>query len=143
MHDDNVTANTNAETKPELGYDHRDLPFGPIGKATFWFFLVTLITCVICYVIFMGFYNWKQGPQLRLNAKMQPMPKSPNPLLQTERTAALDIREMKDKDNYLVNQYQVVGQEKKHAKIPVNRAMELLAEKGLQPVVTGETEVQK
>lgn len=115
----------------ELGYEIRDVNYRALGKAILYFFVFAAIS--------FGFGMWyygKANPDVNrrtvanINQLKRPMPASPNPILQQNVNSKTDLMRMRDdEDTRLHGTGAIEGTDKVH--IPIERAMDLLVERGL------------
>lgn len=119
----------NADTKPEIGYDHRDIDVKALIWSTIWFFAGTGIVIALTYL---GFWAMIDLP-LRPVDPPQTVPAYPNPLLQSKEMVQMDIADLKRKEDEQLGSYGWVDKDKGVARIPIGKAIEEVAEKGLTP----------
>ncbi len=120
----------NAETRPEMGFEARDISVGPIVKAATWFFTIATVFIFVTIPIFCAMGNSLGGFSKDRDPKLV-VPKDPNPLLQTNRTTKTDIRDLRRSEDRQLNSYGWVDEAKGVAHIPVDRAIEIASGKGL------------
>jgi len=122
------------------GYEHEDLS----SKGPFYFFAGLALLCLVIYLIVFGMYRFLDSYQTAHEPPVSPMatpeadtravmPEStqnfPQPRLEeNERTQLRQFVE--DQDRKLAT-YDWVDKDKGIARIPIDRAMELIAERGL------------
>ncbi|MBS1702292.1 MAG: hypothetical protein JST12_11570 [Armatimonadetes bacterium] len=115
-----------------MGYDRRDLKIPLLTK---WTIGITA-GCAICFAIAFPIYSLLSGGGL-LGFSRQPAPatrnniKSPNPLLQDNFTTKTDIQTMRRHEDEVMTHYSWDDQSKGIAHIPIERAEELILEKGV------------
>lgn len=108
----------------KLGYETKDIDVPAIRSSLIWFFIGTIASVVLC----IGFYIWI------VPAKWNPIPEPerkfplPSPMLQTQSEAREDIANLRAKENAILTTY---GMDEGRVRIPVERAMEIVAEKGV------------
>lgn len=120
----------NALTKPEIGYEYRDLAVPGLLKWTFWFFAGTTIAIVLTYI---GFY-FAVGYPIRPDEPFVTVPQYPNPLLQDNMATQVDIMELRKDEQKRKTSYGWIDEEKGVAHMPVEKAMETVAEQGIGTV---------
>jgi hypothetical protein len=74
--------------------------------------------------------NMESNPQIEQQQLQSLVKKFPTPRLQTD-DGNMDVAEMHAREDMLLNHYSWVDQNKQTVRIPIERAMELLAQKGL------------
>ena len=126
----------NAEIRPEIGYEYRDISVKGIVQFTVWFFAGTTIVIALTYVFFWGLIDLP----LRPTTPPETIPAYPNPLLQCGQMVKWDISKVKRDEDEHLNSYGWVDQERGIARIPIDKAMEEVAARGLaRPAVPAET----
>jgi hypothetical protein len=104
------------------------------------FLIMLAINVALVFVVLWGFYAWFRNREelTRKNVPSQNTysvaPAVPAPVLQSDPVA--DFNEMHIADDQRLNTYSWVDKKAGVARIPINRAMDLLVERGL-PVETG------
>jgi hypothetical protein len=131
MHEPDTEA-INAATKPEIGYEYRDISLRPIIFSTVWFFLGTGVTIFLTLV---GLWALVDLP-LRSTNPPGTIPAAPNPLVQSNMATKADMFRLRREEDAKVNKYGWVDREKGVARIPVDKAIDLMAERGLQATPT-------
>jgi hypothetical protein len=127
MHHDRDPEAINAHTRPEIGYEHRDISVKGIAVSTIHFFVWSTVIIALTYV---GFVMMIDLP-VRPTDPPKTIPAYPNPLLQGTEQVAVDIAELKRAEDEQLSTYGWVDQEKGVARIPIDRAIDEVAEKGL------------
>jgi hypothetical protein len=130
------------EPAPEdIGYEHHDLR----ARSILGFLLALGIACVVVYFVLLGVYSFlekdyarRQAPQSPLKAPVTAAPmivtpqdvqKFPEPRLETnERTELHDFRLAEEKK---LNEYAWIDQANGQVQIPIDRAMQLIVQRGL------------
>jgi len=113
----------------QLGYEPRDVSAGPLLKWT----VALAIFVAASLLVSLGIYNLTMPPPEKMRQKtgpvnaVQPIPDAP--ILQVN--PALDMREFRIKEDSTLHQYGWVDQSRGIARIPIERAMDLVLEKGL------------
>lgn len=130
MHDVDPEA-INAETRPELGYEYRDANWGSVWKVYRWFVGFGTVMVILSIFIQWWFTKTRPGEEFRPAHTLR-KPVEPNPLLQSGDAAKRDIVEMRRAAKQKLNSY---GYESNTSQsyMPLDRAMEITAEKGLNP----------
>ena len=139
MHHERDPEAINSETRPELGYEYRDISVKGLAVSTLWFFVGSTIVIALTYVFFVTFIKLP----LRSEASPTPIPQFPNPLLQSNTKVKSDIAEVRRHEDETLSSYGRADQQKGVARMPIERAMEEVAEKGLSPspATAGETKL--
>ena len=116
----------------ELGYEHRDVNYKNIRNAIVIFFGFTAVCFVIGYWVYDQMHPSSYRHTIESAAKeTRYKPASPNPILQDNVNAKSDIMTMRQAEYaHLHSTGPIEGSEGK-VHIPVERAMELLVERGL------------
>jgi hypothetical protein len=124
----------------DLGYEAKDVNMRKIGMATAFFFgfftLCVFLTWFYIHLVSPQYFDQRADiPQLQTK-----IPKPPNPLLQTDVTVRTDMQDLRRAETEAMTNPKWVDQSKGIARIPVDRAMQMIAERGNgQPTMTGNT----
>ena len=112
---------------PETLYEHRDVNTWAVGKFGIGLTLFTIAAIGLLIGVFKFFEAQEGGPrpagELNVDARRLP----PQPRLQ--QAPILDLQQMRAAEDQLLNGYGWVDQQKGIVRIPVARAMELLAQR--------------
>jgi hypothetical protein len=119
-------------TDPEMRHEHRDVNVWAVGKVGIALILTTIASLVLMFGVFRYFEvreNAAQIPPASTTTPPSALPPEPNLMFnQSESVNLGDIRAAEDKE---INSYGWVDQAKGVARIPVDRAMDLIAQRGL------------
>lgn len=130
MHDDDLQL-TEEELR-RLGYDPRDINVPGIRKAVTGFLMFATFCVVVSIFVYMALVPWHcAGPAPASMVPATKIPPAPNPLLQTDISNKIDIRDMLKQQNAALNSYGWVKKEKGIAHIPIDRAIDLTVQRGL------------
>lgn len=132
----------NRGTKPELGYDHRDVNMEKIGKVTLGFFVFTTVSIFICIPIMTLLVFGTADPRafgkpIR-SGRAPNMPPSNYPLLQTNVTNRTDIHEYRHAEDSAVKEFGVSNKAKGEYRIPIEDAIKKVAAEGLNAPAGGQ-----
>lgn len=127
----------NEATRPEDRYDTRDMKMSHILKPVGIFFVFT----VICIVAIIALYNYGipfsfPGGITRARTEAPILPGGVNPLVQTNHTATKDIVDLKGREHQELNSAGVVDARKGTYRIPIEEAMDQVANEGIKPAAT-------
>ncbi len=103
------------------------------------FLILLAINIALVFVVLWGFYYWARNTQVPKRNVPAPItysqaPAIPSPILQPDPVA--DYNEMHVLEDQRLNTYHWIDKQAGIARIPIDRAMDLLVERGL-PVETG------
>lgn len=118
---------------PENRHEHRDVNVWAVYK----FGIALAILCVVAVGLLYGLYNYflgREGGALahdRTNVDARSLP----PLPRLQAAPVTDLKDMRAAEDRIINGYGWVDQGQGVARIPVNRAIDLLGQRG----VTGRT----
>jgi hypothetical protein len=128
-HDPHDDAEFRAPDKnhPETLYEHRDVNTWAVGKFGIGLVLLTILSIGLLVGVFKFFASRVGGarPAAELNVDARRLP--PQPRLQE--TPVLDLQQVRAAEDRILNGYGWVDQAKGTVRIPVARAMELLAQR--------------
>ena len=118
-------------SKPEMRHEHADVNVWAIGKLAIALILVTIASVFLMFGVF-RFLEVRENalqpppsPVVSLDSRKQP----PEPrLLQNEPE---NLQEMRAAEDQLLNSYGWADGEHKAVRIPIDRAMDLLLQRGL------------
>lgn len=116
----------------ELGYEHRDINFKNLTRAITYFFVFTAICFAAgfwVYDVMHPMSNRQTKTSETSYAKFKP--KAPNPLLQDNITAKADIMTMRQSEYARLHSTGPIEGAPGKVHIPVERAMDLIVERGL------------
>ncbi len=117
-------------TNPEMRHERTDVDVWAIGKFAIGLILLTIASVFLLFGLFHYFQvreNATQAPQPGVNVDARKLP--PEPRLQDN--AVQDLREMRDAEDKILNGYGWVDQQHGVVRIPIDRAMDLLVQRGL------------
>jgi hypothetical protein len=120
-----------SEPKRTTGYEIRDVNFRPIVWATIAIVVVTVAVFLLMRSLF-GYLAAREamrGPQRNPLAETHARELPPEPRLQP--APIEDLRELRANEDSILNTYGWVDRNAGVVRVPVERAMELLAERGL------------
>ena len=120
---------------PEMRHEHRDVNVWAIGKVAIALILVTIASVFLMFGVFRYF-------ELRENAGQEPRPAGasvnagklpPEPNLIYNENEAGNLREIRAGEEQLLNGYSWVDRQHGVVRIPIGRAIDLLAQRGIPP----------
>ncbi len=111
------------ERAEERGHEDRDVNAWAVGK----FAVGLVLLCVFSLAILLGFFRMLQTRHGPLETGVRPIP--PQPRLET--TPPVDLKAMRDAEDKILNGYGWVDQSKGIVRIPIAKAIDLLAQRGL------------
>lgn len=115
----------------ELGYETQDINYRQLAKSgvvLFGFFFAT--TVFVWLIIMWGFFPTRLEGGKRATAAERRLPPAGTPMLQTNITAKTDIKDLRIKETKILEK-PAYDQKRNAYTIPVERAIDLLAERGL------------
>jgi hypothetical protein len=115
------------EVLRDMGYEKRDINVKSLSRSTFWIFLF----CVACFAVSVPIYLSIQARNIAEPQKSKNRIQSPNPLLQTNITTKLDMVQLRAREEKALNSTEWVDQSKGAVRIPISRAIDLIAERGV------------
>lgn len=139
-HHDSDPEIVNRDTRPEMGYEYRDIGTNArkIVLATFWFMFFTTVSIVLTIPIqnYIVSNATKKSMSLATLDEYKThatprIPGKPNPLIQSDGVAAKEILELRESENAKETTSGWVDEKKGIAHIPVEDALKDVASKGL------------
>jgi hypothetical protein len=123
------------------GHEERDVNYIAVTKFGIGLTIVILATAFVLFGLFHYFAVREEkvyGAGARLSeAEVSGMKEPPQPRLQ--QSPPIDLREMRSAEDQLLNRYSWVDRDKGVVRLPIDRAMDLLVERGLKSRPAGET----
>lgn len=121
----------------DLGYETRDANFATLRKSFLWFVVFSIAMLATGYVLLAtGIHIWfiRIDPMSPVYAGKQPqdagihvLPKSPNPLVQSNIATKVDIQELRQAEVKSLTTHGYANPEKTVATIPIDEAMQRVA----------------
>jgi hypothetical protein len=119
-------------SNPEMRHEHRDVNVWAVGKVGIALILTTIASLVLMFGVFRYFEvreNASQIPPASTTTPPSALPPEPNLMFnQSESVNLGDIRALEDKE---INSYGWVDQAHGVVRIPIDRAMDIVAQRGL------------
>jgi len=116
---------------PVPKFEERDVDVWAVGK----FAIGLALLCVGCLAVLLGvfkyFENATGGPKPRVTSEIGVDASKLPPAPRLEVTPILDLQAMHDAEDQVLNSYAWVDQAHGVVRIPISRAMDLLAQRGL------------
>lgn len=117
----------------EMGYEKSDLSVSGIRNGAIWLFAL-LVVCIILplfalQLIYPNAFEEKKVSGFAVTPKM----KEGTPLLQSNLTTKTDIQDMRQNEELVLSTSTYLNKEKGIVRIPIARAMDLIAERGIIP----------
>lgn len=120
--------NTDVNLLRELGYESRDVSLSALVKSGIWFLVFLIGSALITLVIYGIFAPGEIGK----TPKFPPMSLPPGqPALQNAEAAKKDIEVLRAEERARLTRYGWVSREKQIVHIPIDRAMEMVVQRGL------------
>jgi hypothetical protein len=119
------------EPRPEEGYEKRDVENAAVFRPALGFFLLVVLTVVLMRWLF-GYLAAREASTdrpLSPIARNAPRELPPEPRLQL--SPPTDLAAMREEENEALHSYGWVDRESRVVRIPIERAMELVAKRGL------------
>lgn len=114
---------------PSERYEHADVDAWAVGK----FGIVLVLLCIFSLLLLFGFFKYLVSdvggtlPENDLNVDARKLPPSPN----LQKTPRVDLQQMRDAEDQILNSYGWVDQAKGVVRVPIDRAIEMLAQRAL------------
>jgi hypothetical protein len=106
-----------------VGHEERDVNAWAVGKFAIALTLACILSLALLFGLFRYFLSLEGGKSID-NVKAPPAP-------QLQTTPAKDLRAIRAAEDQLLNNYGWVDQQKGIVRLPIDRAIDLLAQKGL------------
>lgn len=118
------------EMLAQMRYDTRDFSMGQVGAFVIGLIVFGIVGIVISLVIFMGMNPGIMDKNKVAAPFARKSPPAPNPILQTNVTAKTDLQELRAAENDKLHNYGYADSNKTTVHVPVDRAIEILSNKG-------------
>lgn len=130
-HDPHSPHDVTEPERPEPKFEERDVDVWAVGK----FGIGLALVCVLCLALLLGFFkfleNQNGGPERRTGtgigidaSKLPPEPR-------LEETPIRDLNAMRAAEDKILNSYAWIDKSSGLVRIPIDRAIDLLAQRGL------------
>ncbi|MFQ5990254.1 MAG: hypothetical protein ACE5K9_10110 [Candidatus Methylomirabilales bacterium] len=133
-------ASTSQHNEPKRGYEKRDISI----RGILLFGGILAIATGVVLLLMAWMFPYFAGLEMKADVPPSPLAETrqppPEPRLQV--SPADDLKEMRATENAQLNNYGWVNRQTGIVRIPIDRAIELLAERGL-PVRSHETKTQQ
>jgi len=116
------------QSLPENRHEHRDVNVWAVYK----FGIALAILCIVATALLFGLYNYfvaREGGPIARTERNDARTLPPLPRLQS--TPITDLKEMRDAEDKILSGYGWVDQAHGVTRIPIDRAIDLLAQRGL------------
>ncbi len=113
------------------GYEQSDLPIKDVTIGTIVFF-VFVAACIVMAMVVLKFVpgGGIGVPEPSKTARQRQLPTEPNPLLQNNVTATVDMQRLRANEKKALESYGWVDEKKGVARIPIEVAIERAAQEG-------------
>jgi hypothetical protein len=126
MHHERDPEAINSETKPEIGYEYRDISVKGLIVSTVWFFGGSTVVIALAYLFFVLAVDLPIRPA----TPPETVPQYPNPLIQGTAAVKADIASLRKQEEQKLHGSGWVDEKSGVAHIPIEEAMKKLAEQG-------------
>jgi hypothetical protein len=128
----------------ELGYETRDVSLPGLGKAAIYFFGFAILSGILGWIFLVSGIHIGplqiDGMDPNYIAKkpsaMRKLPGSPNPILQSNVSAKVEISEMRNDEDVKLNGTAYANADHTKVRIPINSAIDILVRDGIKKVGT-------
>jgi len=116
-------------SRPEERFEHRDVDVWSVYKFGIALAFLCIISLGLLYGLYRYFVNREGGPMARDEVNVDARRLPPMPRLQS--APITDLKDMRAAEEQILHGYGWVDQANGVTRIPIDRAMELLAQRGL------------
>lgn len=135
---DNQAPHHSEPSRP--GYERTDVRLRPIAVLTLILVVASIVSFVAAVVMFDALESREAAADKPVSPLAEPNPLPPDPRLQ--QVPQLDLNAYERRNRERLESYQWIDRDGGVVRIPVERAMELLIERGITPVEPGSQEAQ-
>lgn len=130
MHE-NDKPNVDHNLLEEMGYEPRDVNTASFPKNTAIFAVWFAATCVIAWLFTAFIAPDMVKPRTEDVLARRAMPQAPAPLLQSDRAAAQDMKDLRAQEQEKATTYGWTDRKTGHVRVPLSVAMEEVVKEGL------------
>lgn len=113
------------------GHEETDVNEWAVGKFAVALALVVVAVLLLLFGLFRYLLSREGGPPVGRSQVAASEPTKAFPQPQLQQSEALDLKAMRAAEDQVLNSYAWIDPEKGVVRIPINRAMDLLAQRGL------------
>ena len=106
------------------GHEERDVNVRAVGKFAIGLALLCVVSLLGTLAVFRYFKAQEGGGRAAVESRVPPQPR-------LQETPAIDLRQIRDAEDQILGGYGWVDRDKGIVRLPIERAMELLAGRGL------------
>jgi hypothetical protein len=121
----------NNQHTPAAGHEETDINVRAVGTFAVALVLVAVATLFLLFGMFRYFLSREGGPPVGRSQVAASEPAKAFPQPQLQETEVLDLKAVRAAEDRVLNSYAWMDPEKGVVRIPIDRAMDLLAERGL------------
>ena len=121
----------NSQHTHRAGHEESDINAWAVGKFAVALALVTVAALFLLFGLFRYLLSREGGPPAGRSQVAASEPAKAFPQPQLQETEVLDLKTMRAAEDQVLNSYAWMDPEKGVVRIPIERAMDLLAERGL------------
>ncbi len=118
-------AANNQDRRPAAGHEERDVNVWAVGK----FGIALAVLCIAALVLLFGLFRYFQSRESPAGEATVALGPPPEPRLQE--TPARDLKQMRGEEDQILGSYGWVDRQKGIVRLPIGRAIDLLAQRGL------------
>ena len=127
----------NNQQNRRAGHEETDINVWAVGKFAVGLMLVAVASLFLLFGLFRYLLSREGGPPAGRSQVAASEPAKAFPQPQLQETEVLDLKAIRAAEDQVLNSYAWIDPEKGVVRIPIDRAMDLLVERGL-PVRAGE-----
>lgn len=121
----------NNQHTPRAGHEETDINEWAVGKFAIVLVLVTISALALLFGLMRYFLSREGGPPSGASQTAATEPARTFPQPQLQKSPVLDLKAIREAEDQVLHSYAWVDPEKGVVRIPIDRAMDLLAQRGL------------
>jgi hypothetical protein len=121
----------NNQHTPRAGHEETDINVWAVGKFAVALVLVAVATLFLLFGLYRYFLSREGGPPAGRSQAAASEPGKAFPQPQLQETEVLDLKSIRAAEEQVLNSYAWMDPEKGVVRIPIDRAIDLLAKRGL------------
>jgi hypothetical protein len=121
----------NSQHTPGSGHEETDINVWAVGKFAVALLLVTVAALFVLFGLFRYLLSREGGPPTGRSQVTASEPTKSFPQPQLQKTEVLDLKAVRTAEDQVLNSYAWMDPEKGVVRIPIDRAIDLLAKRGL------------
>jgi hypothetical protein len=121
----------NSKHTPGAGHEQTDIHEGAVGKFAVGLLAITVVVILLVFGVFRYFLSREGGVPSGRSQNVAAAPEKSFPQPQLQQTPVIDLKAIRAEEDKVLNTYAWADPEKSVVRIPIGRAIDVLAQRGL------------